>query len=63
MYKQSHPGRVSSNINIYTLRKQHTLLGTHSCILIRVLSGWDTWAEIGLIQHLGTPQFSFSTHV
>lgn len=33
MHAQSHPGRVTSNINIYTQRKQHTLLGTHSCIL------------------------------
>lgn len=33
MHTQSHPGRVTSNINIYTQRKQHTLLGTHSCIL------------------------------
>lgn len=33
MHTQSHPGRVTANINIYTQRKQHTLSGTHSCIL------------------------------
>lgn len=33
MHTQSHPGRVTFNINIYTKRKQHTLLGTHCCIL------------------------------
>lgn len=67
MRTQSHPGRVTSNINIYTQRKQHTLSGTHSCILspaqISVLCDWDTWAEFGLIQHLGTPPLSSSTPV
>lgn len=33
MHAQSQPGRVTSNINIYTQRKQHILLRTHSCIL------------------------------
>ncbi len=45
MRTQSHPGKVTSNINIYTQRKQHNLLGTHSCILSPATDKHPVWPE------------------